>query len=104
LVPSAFFLDVIDQRLVGKVKIDEKAYSFFGEQGPWYTVGYQMSVVIERRYGCRRLIACMLDPRELLASYNPAATERNSSTKDKLPLWSPELMQKIGLRLAETKP
>jgi hypothetical protein len=29
-----FFLDVIDQRLVGKDKIDEKAYTFFGAQGP----------------------------------------------------------------------
>jgi hypothetical protein len=99
-----FFLDVIDQRLVGKDKIDEKAYSFFGVQGPWYTVGYKMSVVIEKRYGRKRLIDCMLDPRELLASYNRAATEMNASAKEKLALWSPELMQKIGLRLAETKP
>ena len=53
-----FFLDVIDQRLVGKDKIDEKAYSFFGVQGPWYTVGYKMSVVIEKRYGRKRLIDC----------------------------------------------
>jgi hypothetical protein len=99
-----FFLDVIDQRLVGKDKIDEKAYSFFGVQGPWYTVGYKMSVVIEKRYGRKRLIECMLDPRELLASYNRAATETNATGKQKLALWSPELMQKIGLRLAETKP
>jgi hypothetical protein len=99
-----FFLDVIDQRLTGKDKIDEKAYSFFGVQGPWYTVGYKMSVVIEKRYGRKRLIDCMLDPRELLASYNRAATEGNASGKEKLALWSPELMQKIGLRLADTKP
>jgi Putative zinc dependent peptidase (DUF5700) len=99
-----FFLDVIDDKLVGKDKIDEKAYSFFGVQGPWYTVGYKMSVVIEKRYGRKRLIECMLDPRGLLASYNRAATEMNASSKEKLALWSPELMQKIGLRLAETKP
>ncbi len=96
-----FFLDVIDQRLAGKDKIDEKAYSFFGVQGPWYTVGYKMSIVIEKRYGRKRLIECMLDPRDLLASYNRAATEMNASAKEKLALWSPELMQKIGLRLAE---
>jgi len=46
----------------------------------------------------------MLDSRELLASYNLAATEMHASAKEKLALWSPELMQKIGLRLAETKP
>jgi hypothetical protein len=101
---QAFFLDVIDQKLVGKDKIDEKAYTFFGEQGPWYTVGYKMAVIVEKRYGRTRLIECMLDPRELLASYNRAATEINAGGKEKLALWSPELMQRIGLRLAETTP
>ena len=99
-----FFLDVIEQRMVGKEKIDEKAYTFFGMQGPWYTVGYKMAVIVEKHYGRKRLIECMLDPRELLASYNHAGAEMNASTKEKLALWSPELMQKIGLRLAETKP
>jgi hypothetical protein len=99
-----FFLDVINQRLAGKDKIDEKAYTFFGAQGPWYTVGYKMAVIVERRYGRKRLIECMLDPRQLLASYNLAATEMNAGPKHKLAQWSPELMQKIGLRLAETKP
>jgi hypothetical protein len=99
-----FFLDVIDQRLVGKDKIDEKAYTFFGEQGPWYTVGYKMAVIIEKRYGRKQLIECMLDPRELLASYNRAATEINNDGKEKLALWSPDLMRKIGRRLADEKP
>jgi hypothetical protein len=99
-----FFLDIIDQRLVGKDKIDEKAFTFFGEQGPWYTVGYKMAVIVEKRYGRKRLIECMLDPRELLASYNQAAQERNSSSREKLALWSPELLQKINVRMAETKP
>ncbi len=99
-----FFFDIIDQRLVGKDKIDEKAYTFFGAQGPWYTVGYKMAVIVEKRYGRKRLIECMLDPRELLASYNRATTEMHTSGKEKLALWSPELMQKIGLPLAETKP
>lgn len=99
-----FFLNVIDQRLVGKDKIDEKAYTFFGAQGPWYTVGYKMAVIVEKRYGRKRLIECMLDPRELLASYDRAATEMNASGKEKLALWSPELMQKIGTRPPEIKP
>jgi hypothetical protein len=99
-----FFLDIIDQRLVGKDKIDEKAFTFFGEQGPWYTVGYKMAVIVEKRYGRKRLIECMLDPRELLASYNQAAKERNRSSQEKLALWSPELIQKIDVRMAETKP
>ncbi len=90
-----FFLDVINQRLVGKEKIDEKAYSFFGAQGPWYTVGYKMSVIVEKRFGRKTLIDCMLDPRELLSRYNQAAKEIDERGQEKLALWSPELMQKI---------
>lgn len=99
-----FFLNVVDQRLNKKDDIDEKAYSFFGAQGPWYTVGYKMAVVVERRYGRKRLIECMIDPRELLATYNRAAEELGRDGKERLALWSPELMQKVGVRLAETKP
>ena len=92
-----FFLDVIDQKLVSKDKIDEKAYSFFGDaQGAWYTVGYKMSVLVEKHFGRKVLIECMLDPRQLLARYNQAAEELNRSANEKLPLWSAELMQKIG--------
>jgi hypothetical protein len=43
------------------------------------------------------------DPRELLARYNQAAKETNQRGESNLALWSPELMQKIGLRLAESK-
>jgi len=98
-----FFLDVIDQRLAGQDKINEKAYTFFGEQGPWYTVGYKMAVIVEKRFGRKVLINCMVDPRELLFRYNHAAKEINQRGEDKLALWSPELMQKIGVRLAEGK-
>jgi hypothetical protein len=98
-----FFLDVIDQKLVGKEKIDEKAYSFFGVQGPWYTVGYKMAVIVEKRFGRKTLIDCMLDPRQLLSRYNQAAKEINERAQEKLALWSPELMQKISIRLAQTE-
>ena len=63
-----------------------------------------MAVVVERRYGRKRLIECMIDPRELLATYNRAAEELGRDGKERLALWSPELMQKVGVRLAETKP
>jgi hypothetical protein len=92
-----FFLAVIDQKLVGKDKIDEKAYTFFGNaQGAWYTVGYKMAVIVEKRFGRATLIECMLDPRALLTRYNEAAAEQNHSGHEHLALWSPELLQKIG--------
>jgi hypothetical protein len=102
---QTFFLDVINQKLKGQDAIDEKAFTFFGVQGPWYTVGYKMAVIIEKKYGRERLIECMLDPRELLTTYNHAAEELNHSSegKDNLALWSPELIQKIGVRIAPKK-
>lgn len=91
-----FFLDVIDHRLAGQDKINEKAFTFFGAQGPWYTVGYKMSVLVEKRFGRNVLIECMLDQRELLVRYNQVAQEINQRGPEKLALWSPELIRKIG--------
>ncbi len=93
-----FFLDIIDKKLVGEDNIREEASAFFGDaQGAWYTVGYKMSIIVEKRFGRKVLIDCMLDPRELLVRYNQAAEERNRGG-EKLALWSPELLQKIGTR------
>ena len=99
-----FFLDIMDGKLSAE-DANAKASTFFGDaQGPWYTVGYKMSVIVEKRFGRKILIECMLDPRELLARYNHAAEELNQSSGEKLALWSPELLQKIGVRLAKSRP
>lgn len=99
-----FFLDSINGNLGAKEKIDEKAYTFFGVQGPWYTVGYKMAVIVEKRYGRKVLIDCMLDPRELLARYNVAADEINHrDSSQHLALWSAELMRQIRYRLVDRK-
>jgi hypothetical protein len=68
-----FFLDIIHGKFNSKDEIDEKAFTFFGAQGPWYTVGYKMAVTIEKQYGRPTLIECMVDPRKLLVTYNQAA-------------------------------
>jgi len=93
---QSFFVDVINQKLKTKDEIDERAYTFFGVQGPWYTVGYKMAVVIEKHYGGATLIECMLNPATLLARYDDAATEINRGGKEHLALWSPELTQSIA--------
>jgi hypothetical protein len=99
-----FLLDLINNKLVDKNQINEKASSFFGDaQGAWYTVGYKMAVIVEKRYGRSVLIDCMLDPRELLARYNEAAKAINDHGHERLALWSPELMQKIGGHTADGK-
>jgi putative zinc-dependent peptidase DUF5700 len=89
---ETFFLDIADGRLKGEEAINEKGFTFFGVQGPWYTVGWKMAVVVEQTLGRAALIECMLDPRRLLATYNSAVkTSRTSG----LPLWSDRLLQVV---------
>ena len=91
-----FFLDTINQKFNTDDEVRDKASEFYGIQGPWYTVGYKMAVIVEKRYGRANLIDCMIDAREFLSRYNSAAAELNHSQKNQLALWSPELMAKIG--------
>jgi hypothetical protein len=70
-----FFLEILENRLTPE-QIQQTAGSFFGVQGPWYTVGWKMAVTIEKRYGRDRLIECMCDPRVLLTTYNQAFADR----------------------------
>jgi hypothetical protein len=91
-----FFLDILAGRLKTDDAIAKVGYTFFGVQGPWYTVGYKMAVVIERRYGREVLIDCMRDPRVLLSRYNAAAAQINDAGHERLALWSEELLKKIG--------
>jgi hypothetical protein len=92
---NAFFLDVLNGKLTGEGAIDEKGSSFFGAQGPWYTVGYKMAVMVEKRFGRGTLIQTMLDPRQLLSLYNKVAAEQNAHEKDQVPLWSPEILKQV---------
>ncbi|MGA3212035.1 MAG: DUF5700 domain-containing putative Zn-dependent protease [Terriglobales bacterium] len=99
---NRFFLDIIQ----GKLSPDEQreqAGSFFGVQGPWYTVGYKMAVMVEKRYGRTSLIECMIDQRKLLRRYNMAAAFYNSTHADKLERWPQELLDAIGGK-AEPEP
>jgi hypothetical protein len=98
-----FMLDVAQGRLKTEEERGQVGSSFFGVQGPWYTVGWKMSVLIEKRYGRAKLIECMTDPRELLVTYNQAATEHNHThPDDQLALWSPELLQAIAAGKPQT--
>ena len=89
-----FFLQVLHGNLKGEAA-DRKAFTFFGEiQGPWYTVGYGMAVLVEKRYGRAALIECMLDPRLLLERYNQAA-EESMASRAGLARWSPEVLKGV---------
>lgn len=90
---ETFFLDIIDGRLKGEAVINQKGFTFFGVQGPWYTVGWKMSVIVEQTYGRATLIECMLDPRRLIATYNSAVGTGRAGSH--LPLWSDRLLRTV---------
>jgi hypothetical protein len=100
---NQFFLDIISGGFARPEVADHVAFTFFGYRGPWYTVGYKMGQMVEKRFGRAVLIECMSDPRQLLAKYNQAAAEENSAGKEKLPLWSPEILQAVKAQAAAAK-
>jgi hypothetical protein len=97
---NQFFLDIIGGGFTKPEIADHVAFTFFGYRGPWYTVGYKMGQLVEKHFGRAVLIECMSNPPQLLAKYNEAATEENAAGKDKLPLWSPELLKAVGAAVA----
>ncbi len=90
-----FFLDLLANRLTTD-QIQETASSFYGIQGPWYTVGWQMAVTIEKQFGRRKLIESFCEQRTLLSTYNQAAIKHNRRARRPLALWSDELVTRLG--------
>jgi hypothetical protein len=92
---ETFFQAIIQGRLQGDEAIRKRGYTFFGVQGPWYTVGYRMAVLVEKADGRPALIECMIDPRLLLVRYNRIAVLWNEKHPDTLTPWSAELLAAI---------
>jgi hypothetical protein len=87
-------LDILDGKLTDQTEIRKRAAPFWGVQGAWYTVGYEMAVLVEKRYGRAAFNDCLLDPRLLLVRYNEVAREANAAGAS-LATWSPELLEKL---------
>ena len=87
-----FLIDVLEKKLTEE-QVQTTAFSFFGTQGPWYTVGWQMSVLIEKTFGRAKLIESFCDQRKLLSTYNEAAEKHNRTAEKPLALWSKPLIE-----------
>jgi hypothetical protein len=85
---ESFFLEILDGKLT-EAEERQKASSFFGVQGPWYTVGWKMAATVEKVSGRAALLDCMTDMRRLLFRYNEIAEALN------LPRWSPKLIDAL---------
>ena len=94
---DTFFNEILEGKLT-EDQTREKGFSFFGVQGPWYTVGWRMSVLIEKTYGRAKLIECMCDQRLLLATYNRAAAKYNRRTRKPLALWSAAVLNAVRVK------
>lgn len=86
-----FIIDTVNGDLVGEER-QKTFFSFYGVQGAWYTVGWVMASTIERELGRQALLDAFCDSRQLLATYNRAATAHNEKNEEQLPLWSDEVL------------
>jgi hypothetical protein len=89
-----FFLELSEGKLSTE-KENEIVRSFYGVQGPWYTVGWQMAAVIEKTYGRKKLIEVMCDQRKLLVTFNAAVNKYNFRYSTNLQPWSKDLLRKL---------
>jgi hypothetical protein len=95
---EGFFLDVLDGRVTRSDSVVSRAVTFYGVQGPWYTVGWTMASVVERAFGRDRLRAVMCDPAALMATYDDAARELAERGRGTYPRWSDDVLRKLGSR------
>jgi hypothetical protein len=85
---EGFLLDTAAGKLT-EAEQREKLMSFFGEQGPWYTVGWVMATTVEKAKGRPALVDCMKDLPRLLLLYNQTAS-------DSQPKWSAQLLDTLS--------
>lgn len=90
---GTFFSEVLDGTLTGDVQA-QRAFSFYGVQGPWYTVGWVMAAHVERTLGRRVLVQAFCDPHRILDVVNESV---QASPPDAAPLdaWPAELVSAL---------
>jgi len=95
-----FFNDLLSGRLRGEAAMTT-GFDFFGVQGPWYTVGWQMAVLIEKYAGKKQVIESFCNPWQLFASYNQAAQRNFREPGPPLAMWSDTLVTGLAAGLPE---
>lgn len=83
-----FMRDVLEGRMTSEDSIVRAGFAFYGDQGPWYTVGWYMADAIATARGREGLIAVMCSPRALMEAYNAVA-------RPGAPRWEEELLGRL---------
>lgn len=86
-----FFVRVLTGEAGDAAAIAEVMRGYYGEQGPWYTVGWRMAQVIEQVEGRAAVIDAFCRPGGVFAAYNGAA-RRLGARGQALPLWSDQVV------------
>jgi hypothetical protein len=85
-----FFREILDGSLVDEGQIRKRAFSFYGTQGPWYTVGWWMATRVELHHGRDFLVQRLCEPWCVVAAYQRLAEQQG------WPRWSEDVLQKCG--------
>jgi len=97
---QGFMLDVAHDRAGPDEEVTRRGFTFISTdsipQGAFYTVGWTMGATIERELGRAALVGAMCDRPALLRLYNRAAMRVNRRGRDRLPLWSDELLRLVS--------
>ena len=92
---SSFFESVLDGRIATADSVTRRGDSYFGVQGPWYTVGWLMASTVERELGRPALVATTCDPVGFLAAYDKAVAR--AGARAQLPSWPRSLIERLRL-------
>ena len=87
---------MIGGRIATADSVQRRGNSYFGVQGPWYTVGWLMAATVERELGRDALIGTLCRPVAFLAQYNRAAERSNSLRHTALPLWPASVIDTLS--------
>ena len=90
-----FFVELVTVELTDRDEIRERGLGYYSDQGPWFTVGWKMAVVVEQARGREHLVASLCEPERLLIDYNEIARERNAAGED-LAVWSETVVNVLG--------
>lgn len=88
---DAFFARVVRGEAGDAAAVAEVMRGYYGEQGPWYTVGWRMAETLERVGGRPAVVEAFCRPGGVFSAYNDAARALNAAG-EALPLWSPEVV------------
>lgn len=93
---DTYFRSVVAGEAGTEEEINETMRAYFGEQGPWYTVGWGMAVTIEKAFGREAVIDAFCHSETLLETYNEAALTQREGIDHDLPLWDTKLVQDLS--------